>query len=102
MSIPALLDPFEETFHLGPLAPQQLKESPGIELLRLGAEKCFQSPAQIGTSPGTQAVALRYNPVVPESIQHATCCPQPRVAYQRRARHAQSDATIPASQAEQE
>lgn len=52
------------------LLPQQGEEAAGGQRFGLGAEECFHAPAQIGASPGAQAIAFGGHPVITQGAQH--------------------------------
>src|SRR5437879_11446991 len=67
----ALVGPAQEPTDPGALAPQQAEKRAGIERRRLLAEKRLHPPADVGTLPRAEAVALCSHPVVTQGAQHA-------------------------------
>src|SRR2546427_6355597 len=67
----ALVGPAQERTEPGALAPQQAEKRAGIEHRSLLAEKRLHPPADVGTLPRAEAVALGSYPVVTQGAQHA-------------------------------
>ena len=66
--------PLKEAFHAGAFAPHQGEEFCGVEVGGFFPEECFEAPLDVRRGPGTQAIALRDDPVVAESVQHFQEC----------------------------
>lgn len=61
---PKVAGPAEEFRQAPAFSPQQMKEMARVQRLRVAAEKRLHPPADVGTPPGLEAVALGRDPVV--------------------------------------
>jgi hypothetical protein len=63
---PALFGPVEKALQLIAVFPGEAKEFGGVHVRRFGPEKGLKPPVKVRALPGSQPVALRRHPVVPQ------------------------------------